>query len=215
VLPFENLSADPRQEYLCEGLTEEMIAQLGRLQPERLGVIARTSAMQYRTRDKDVEQIGAELGVDYIVEGSVRRGGNRVRITVKLIQVSDQTQLWAEAYDREPDDLLAVQREVAEAVARSIQLRLSAGARAQLERSAGVGGAAYELFLRGRHAWNRRDRSGLEQSVKFFEQAIAADPAFALAHVGLADAWIVLGDRHVLPSEVLGRGRPPRALTRL
>jgi hypothetical protein len=171
--------------------------------------------MQYRTRDKDVEQIGAELGVDYIVEGSVRRGGNRVRITVKLIQVSDQTQLWAEAYDREPDDLLAVQREVAEAVARSIQLRLSAGARAQLERSAGVGGAAYELFLRGRHAWNRRDRSGLEQSVKFFEQAIAADPAFALAHVGLADAWIVLGDRHVLPSEVLGRGRPPRALTRL
>jgi TolB-like protein/DNA-binding winged helix-turn-helix (wHTH) protein/Tfp pilus assembly protein PilF len=211
VLPFENLSADPRQEYLSDGLTEEMIAQIGRLQPERLGVIARTSAMQYRSRNKDVEQIGDELGVDFIVEGSVRRGQDRVRITVKLIQVSDQTQLWAEAYDRDPGDLLAVQREVAEAVARSIQLTLSAGAQALLERSAGVEGQAYELFLRGRHAWNRRDHAGLERSVEFFERAIEIDPDFALAHVGLADAWIVLGDRYRPPSEARPRIRAAAA----
>lgn len=127
VLPFENLSTDPAQDYLSDGLTEEMIAQLGLLQPDRLAVIARTSAMRYRAaRDKDIGEIGRELGADFVVEGSVRRGIDRVRITVKLIQVSDQTQLWAEAYDRPLRDLLEVQREVAEAVARAIELQLTA-----------------------------------------------------------------------------------------
>jgi TolB-like protein len=119
VLPFENLSGDPEQEYFSDGLTEEMIAKLGRLHPERLGVIARTTMMRYKGTKKSVPEIDGELNVDYLLEGSVRRDGGRVRITAQLIKVSDQTHLWAESYDRTVEDILAVQIEVAEKIARS------------------------------------------------------------------------------------------------
>jgi len=124
-LPFENLSGGKKHDYFSEGVTEEMITQLARLSPERLGVIARTSAMQYRSTDKSIRQIGCELGVSYVLEGSVRRSGNRVRIAAQLIQVSDETHLWAESYERDLDDILTLQGEVAHAVAREIKIKLA------------------------------------------------------------------------------------------
>jgi len=208
VLPFENLSTDPAQDYLSDGLTEEMIAQLGQLEPQRLAVIARTSAMRYRGRDKDIDEIGRELGADYVIEGSVRRGVDRVRITVKLIQVSDQTQLWAEAYDRPLQDLLTIQREVAQAVARSIELKLSPDFRERLEQAPAVDPEAYELFLQGRHFQNRRDRHSLERSVELFSQAVEREPGFALGYVGLSQAYIVLADHgHLAPAAALPKAR--------
>src|SRR5688500_3406242 len=132
VLPFQNLSGDQEQEYLTDGLTEEVIAELGRLNPKRLGVIARTSAMRYKLTDKSIETIGRELAVSHALEGSVRRAGNRVRVTAQLIQVSDQTQLWAESYERDVSDILALQADVARAVAREIGIQLTPRARQQL-----------------------------------------------------------------------------------
>jgi len=125
VLPFDTLSADPGLEYFSEGMTQEIIFHLARLHPRRLGVIARTSAMRYKHAGKTVEQIGAELGVDHVLEGSVRRAGKRVRITVQLIQVGDQTPLWLEMYDQEFRDLLTLQSHVAEAIAREIKSNLT------------------------------------------------------------------------------------------
>ncbi|TLY61532.1 MAG: CadC-family transcriptional regulator, partial [Gammaproteobacteria bacterium] len=122
VLPFENLSGGEKHDYFSEGLTEEMITQLARLNPDRLGVIARTSAMQYRSTNKSVQQIGRELRVSHLLEGSVRRAADRVRITAQLVRASDETHLWAEAYERSPHDILALQGEVARAIAREIQI---------------------------------------------------------------------------------------------
>ena len=124
VLPFENLTGDPEQEYFSDGLTEEMITQLGRLHPQGLSVIARTSSMQYKNRDAPIDQIGRELGVDYVLEGSARRDGNRVRISATLIQVRDQTQRWTDSFDRELTGILALQADVARAVAGSLALTL-------------------------------------------------------------------------------------------
>lgn len=208
VLPFQNLSADPEQEYLGEGLTEEMIAQLGRLQPERLAVIARTSAMKYKDPVRDIAAIGRDLGVDYVVEGSVRYAEGRVRITAKLIQTSDQTQLWAENYERDLQDMLSLQSEVARAIAAGIQITLTPQTEARLARAARVDPEAYELFLRGRFFWNKRDAEGLRRSIEYFEKAIERRPDYALAYVGIADAFIVLGDQGNAPAgEALPRAR--------
>jgi TolB-like protein/DNA-binding winged helix-turn-helix (wHTH) protein len=125
VLPFENFTAGERYDYFSDGLTEEMITELARLSPERLGVIARTSAMQFKSTAKSTAQIGSELGVSHVLEGSVRRAGERVRITAQLIRVSDESHLWAESYERGLHDVLAVQAEVARAVAREIQIKLT------------------------------------------------------------------------------------------
>src|SRR5262249_18263132 len=127
VLPFQNLTGDPSKEFVSDGLTEEMITQLGMLNPQRLGVIARTSAMTYKGNSKPIAQVGQELGVQYILEGSVRGWGDRVRISAQLIQVSDQTHLWAENYDRSPGDILALQSDVSQAIAREIRIKLTPG----------------------------------------------------------------------------------------
>src|SRR5215472_6493510 len=125
VLPFENLSREQDQDYLSDGLTEEMISQLGRINPEQSGVIARTSAMRYKSTPKSIQQIGGELGVNYIVEGSMRRAGSRVRITVQLIQAGDQTQLWSESYDRDFSDILHLELDFARSVAHEIKVMLA------------------------------------------------------------------------------------------
>src|SRR5205085_12453327 len=130
VLPFQNLSGDPEQDYFSDGLTEEMITQLGRLDPKQLGVIARTSAMSYKHSSKSVDQIGRELGVKYVLEGSARREAGRVRITAQLIQVSDQSHLWAAEYDRDPRSVLEVQTEVSSAIGSEIRLHLTPEQRA-------------------------------------------------------------------------------------
>jgi len=193
VLAFENLSGDPQQEYLSSGLTEELITQLGSLEPGRLGVIARTSAMQYKGSRKDVRQISRELGVDYVLEGSVRRDGERVRITAQLIQVKDQTHLWAKEYDRGLKDILGLESEVAGEVAREIRLRLTPAETARLAATHPVDPEAYEMYLKGRYFWNKRNEAAYLKAIEYFNQAISRDPEYARAYSGLADAYALLG----------------------
>lgn len=200
VLPLENLSVDPRQEYLADGLTEEIITQLARLSPRRLGVIARTSAMRYKRTSKGIDQIGRELRVDYVVEGSVRRSGNRVRITAQLIRVSDQTHVCAHAYERQLEDVLQLQSELASAIAREVQVELVPQAAAERR----LNPAAYEACLEARFLWNRRTRDGLYRALALFSQSIAQDPGYAPAFAGLADTYLVLLDyRYLEPAEAL------------
>jgi TolB-like protein/Flp pilus assembly protein TadD len=189
VLPFENLSGTPDHDYFSEGLTEEMITELGRLHPERLGVIARTSTMPYKGVNKSASVIAAELGVDYLLEGSVRREGDRVRITTQLIRASDQTHLWAQNYDRDLASALDVQSQVSRAVAGQIQLALEP---LQLRRSSATQNpAAHEAALRGRYFLERRTADGIRSARDAFERAVRLDPSYALAYVGLADAHIL------------------------
>jgi TolB-like protein/DNA-binding winged helix-turn-helix (wHTH) protein/Flp pilus assembly protein TadD len=211
VLPFENLSGDKEQEYFSDGLTEETIAQLGGLEPERLGVIARTSAMQYKGTNKRTDQIGRELGVDYILEGSVRRAGGRVRITAQLIQVSDQTHLWANSYERDLRDVLALQSEVAQAIAHRIQINLTPQQKARLSSPHSVNPDAYEAYLKGRFFWNKRYETadGLKKSVEYFQDAAQKDSDFALAYAGLADSYSLLGSNPI--DELPPREARPKA----
>lgn len=204
VLPFENLTADAEQDYFSDGLTEEMIAQLGRLHPQRLGVIARTSAMTYKDANKDIHRIGQELGVDYVLEGSVRREGDRLRITAQLIQVSDQTHLWAESYDRAQSAALAVQSEVAGRIARSLALELLP-ARDDRASSYTPRPEAHDAYLKGRYLWNKASVENLKKSVEYFHEAIEKDPQYARGYVGLADSYRLLGIFHaMLPRDAFG-----------
>lgn len=199
VLPLENLSGNPNEEYFSDGLTEEMITQLGRLQPDRLGVIARTSTMSYKGTKKRVDEIGRELHVDYLLEGSVRRDSGQVRISVQLIRISDQTHLWAQNYQRDLRDILALQSQVATAVAHEISVQLSAQGRAVLASTRAVEPHAHELYLRGRYHWNKRTEAELQKSIEYFQQAIQEDPAYAASYAALADAYNVMGNWGLLP----------------
>ncbi|MCI0621800.1 MAG: winged helix-turn-helix domain-containing protein [Acidobacteria bacterium] len=199
VLPFSNLDGDPEQDYFCDGMTEEMILQLSRLRPDTLGVIARTSAMQYRKTSKRADEIGRELDVQYILEGTIRRTGNRVRITAQLVQAADQTYLWAETYEREVADVFSIQSGVAQRIARSLALELLPAQQAALSRAPTASAEAYESYLRGRFHWNKRTPADLQKSVAFFQRATKLDPGFALAYAGLADAYNVLPYYGLLP----------------
>jgi len=189
VLPFQNLSGDPEQEYFSDGLTDEMITQLARLQPDRLGVIARTSAMQYKRTSKAIEQIGRELGVDYVVEGAVRREQERVRITAQLVKAGDRAHLWAETYDRQLSGILAVQAEVARAVALQVGLRLSGEQAGAPGPPPSVQPEAYLAYLMGRHHWHRLTPEDLEAAAGHFRRAVELDPGFASAWLGLSDSY--------------------------
>jgi TolB-like protein/tetratricopeptide (TPR) repeat protein len=202
VLPFENLSEGDRYDYFSDGLTEEMITQLARLSPEHLGVIARTSSMQFKSTTKTIAQIGSELGVSHVMEGSVRREGERVRITAQLIQVSDESHLWAQNYDRALHDVLQVQGEVARAVARETHIQLTPQQAQRIDPSQTriVDPQAYELYLRGRHFWNRRTEESIRKSIECFEEALRQDPRFASAHDGISDAHTMLACRGMAPT---------------
>jgi len=189
VLPFENLSNDREQEYFSDGMTDETIAQLGSAQPQQLAVIARTSAMHYKRTDKRLDQIGQELNVNHIVEGSVRRAGDRVRITAQLVRVSDQTHLWAHSYERDLRDMLALQSEVARAISDEIQVKLTPQHWARNVSALPANRQAYEAYLRGRYCWNRRTPEGIQKGIDYFQQAIAHDSSYALAYAGLADGY--------------------------
>jgi len=207
VLPLENLSADPEQEYFTDGMTDELIAHLSRVQPKRLGVIARTSAMRYKRSQKSIGEIGAELGVEFVLEGSVRRAGDRVRITTQLIQVSDQSHLWAETYDRQLADVFQVQDEVAAAVARALAGTLVSGAPStKAPKPSGpdpttTNSTAYEAYLKGRFCWNKRTSEGMRQGIEWFRKAIAADPNYAPAYSGLSDVYNITLTYMVLSGE--------------
>jgi len=202
VLPFENLTAGERYDYFSEGLTEEMITELARLSPERLGVIARTSAMQFKSTTKSIAQIGSDLGVSHVLEGSVRRAGERVRITAQLIRVSDESHLWAQSYERGLHDVLEVQADVARAVAREIQIKLTPHERRRLDgdKPRSINSQAYELYLRGRHFWYRRTEAGIRKSIECFEEALRYDPSFAAAYDGISDAHTMLACRGMTPA---------------
>jgi TolB-like protein/Flp pilus assembly protein TadD len=208
VLPFANLSGDPQQDYFSAGLTDEMITQLGRLDPERLGVIAETSSKL--VGGKPIADVGRTLDVQYALEGSVRRGGNQVRIDVQLIQVSDQTHLWADSYTGDIGDILRVQDEVAAAVASHIRVALPVGALA-LNGAKGTSHAinpqAYDEYLRGRFYWT--NRGDLHKSIDAYQAAIKKDPSYALAYAGLASAYALLGQ--VPYDDMLPRDAKPKA----
>ena len=200
VLPFENLTGDPGQEYFTDGLTEEMITQLGRVDPARLGVIARTSVMNYKGVRKPLNEVGRELGVEYVLEGSVRRDGGKVRVTAQLIQLSDQTHLWAQEYDRELRDILVIQSDISAEIASEIESELGAPrsrpARADAmtpERS-----EAYDSYLKGLYFFNKR--SAFPEAIRNFQQAVARDSHYASAYALLADSYTLMGAYDQLPA---------------
>jgi TolB-like protein/Tfp pilus assembly protein PilF len=202
VLPFENFTTGDKYDYFSDGLTEEMITEIARLSPERLGVIARTSAMQFKSTTKSIKQIGHELGISHVLEGSVRRAGERVRITAQLIRVSDESHLWAQSYERALDDVLEVQAEVAQAVAREVQVKLSPHDARRLypEKRRSIKPQAYEAYLRGRHFWYRRTEEGMRKSIECFQAALQHDPSFAAAYDGISDAHTMLACRGMTPA---------------
>jgi TolB-like protein/DNA-binding winged helix-turn-helix (wHTH) protein/Tfp pilus assembly protein PilF len=211
VLPFENLTGDPSQEYFSDGMTEEMIAQLGNLDPQHLGVIARTSVMHYKNGKTPLDQIGRELGVQYVLEGSVRRDADKVRITAQLIQMKDQSHLWSRRYDRELKSTLALQSEIAQQIAGEIQLALGRDTFALVAeppRQSFTSYEAYDLYLRGRYFWNKRTAAGFQQAIDYFQQAIAKDPGYARAYAGLADCYVLLAAfSGVPPAEPVQKAR--------
>jgi len=188
VLPFENLTGDPNKEYLADGLTEETISQLGRLNPEQLGVIARTSVMGYKHKDERLDQIGRDLSVQYVLENSLRQSGEHLRITSQLLQVKDQSHLWSHDYDYHAQDILTVQDDVAKAVAREIQLRLTAQQEAQLAGSQPVNPEAFDAYLQGHYFFERNTDKDTDMAAKYYERATQLDPSYALAWVGLSRA---------------------------
>jgi TolB-like protein/DNA-binding winged helix-turn-helix (wHTH) protein/Tfp pilus assembly protein PilF len=203
VLPFDNLTGDAGQEYFSDGLTEEMITQLGGSNPRRMGVIARTSVMQYKHKPENIARIAQELGVQYILEGSVRRNSDRVRITAQLIRASDQTHVWAREYDREPNDVLLVQLQIAQDIAGEINVALDGANKNDQPARAGLSPSAYQaynLYLKGRYSWNKRTLPGFRQAVKFFEQSISTYPNYARAYAGLADAYAMMATYGQVPA---------------
>jgi TolB-like protein/Flp pilus assembly protein TadD len=198
VLPFENVGADPEKEYFSDGLTEEMIAQLGRLNPHELGVIARTSAMRYKRTTKGIDAIGGELGVAYVLEGSVRQIGSRVRVTAQLVQVTDQTPVWSDTLERSVGDILALQSEIAQAIATQVGIELTPRGQQRLADSRAIHSEAYDAYLKGRYFWKRRSREALQKSAEYFTRAIVIDSAYAPAYSGLADVHLTQLDYNYL-----------------
>ena len=189
VLPIRNLTGDPAQEYFADGLTEEMITQLGHLQPEGLSVIARTSSMRYKNSSKGMAEIGGELGVDYVLEGSARREDNRVRISATLVRVRDHTQQWSDSFDRELSGILALQSDLARGVASSLALTLLPEQQAALANAKAVNPEVYDAILKGRSHALRLTRADLDTAEQYFALALSKDPAAAQAYVGLASVW--------------------------
>lgn len=191
VLPFANMSPDPEQAYFGDGIAEEILNALTQLGD--LNVAARTSSFAYRDRSIDIREMGRRLGVGHVLEGSVRRSGDRVRVTAQLVATDDGYHLWSGTFDRTYDDIFAIQDEVTEAVVEALRVELLDRERDRLSRAGTESTEAYELYLKGRHFWHRRYQVGLETSVECFERALAIDPEFALAHAGLSNALVVMG----------------------
>jgi len=188
VLPFQNLTGDPNKEYLADGLTEETISQLARLNPEQLGVIARTSVMGYKHKDERLDQIGRDLSVQYVLENSLRESGNHIRLTAQLIQVKDQTHLWAQDYDYPAKDILNVEDDVAKAVAREIRVRLTSKQQAELAQPHPVNPEAFDAYMQGYYHFERDTDKDTDMAAKYYERATQLDPSYALAWVGLSRA---------------------------
>jgi TolB-like protein/DNA-binding winged helix-turn-helix (wHTH) protein/Flp pilus assembly protein TadD len=189
VLPFENLTGDAQREYLADGLAEETIASLGQIDPDRLSVLGRTSTMAYKGTQKSLAAIDNELGVDYLVESSLRAEGGRLRITSRLIRLRDEVQVWSASFDREPTSMLGLQRELSTAIAEQIRLRLSPERLAALSRRQTENPEAYDLYLRGLTFASQRTPAATRQAIEYYERTTATDPAYALAWAGISAAY--------------------------
>jgi TolB-like protein/DNA-binding winged helix-turn-helix (wHTH) protein len=186
VLPFENLTGDPNKDYLADGLTEETISQLGQLNPEQLGVIARTSVMGYKHKDERLDQIGRDLSVQYVLENSLRESGNHIRLTAQLIQVKDQTHLWSKDYDYPAKDILSIEDDVAKALAHEIRVRLTSQQQAELAQSHSPSPEAFDAYLHGYYFFERNTNKDTDMAAQYFERATQLDPSYALAWVWLS-----------------------------
>jgi TolB-like protein/Flp pilus assembly protein TadD len=191
VLPLANLSGDPLQDFFADGMTDELISYL--LKIEALHVSSRTSVMNYKSAGKALRDIARELDVTWVVEGTVLQSGGRVRISVRLIEGATEKHLWAETYEKDMRDVLALQSEVAGDISREIRVKLTPPEKAKLAQSRTVNPEAYQDYLRGRYFWNKRTGEALKKAREYFEQAIEKDPSYAPAHSGLADAYALMG----------------------
>ena len=206
VLPFENRSGDPAQEYFADGMTDALITDLAQI--GALRVISRTSAMRFKGAGKAVPEIAGELGVDAVVEGSALRAGDRVRITVQLVEAASDHTLWAKNYERDLTDILSLQGEVARSIADEIRVQVTPAEIARLAPKGPVNPVAHVAYLRGRHLWNRWSDGALRESLARYQEALAADPSYALAYAGLADSYAVLGNTNAMsPADAYPRAR--------
>ncbi len=197
VLPFTDLSPKKDQEYFCDGLAEEIINALNKIKDLR--VVARTSAFSFKGKELDISKVGKQLNVDTVLDGSVRKAGNRLRITAQLINIIGDYHLWSEKYDRDMEDIFAIQDDISQAIVTKLKIKLIGDERALLTKRYTENLKAYHLYLKGRHFWNKRTKQSLKQSIGYFQQAIKIDPDYALAYAGLADAYNILGSYEMLP----------------
>jgi TolB-like protein/DNA-binding winged helix-turn-helix (wHTH) protein/Tfp pilus assembly protein PilF len=202
ILPFENLTGDPAQEYVADGMTEEMISRMGGLDPEHIGVIARTSAMNYKGTHKSASEIARELGVSYLLEGSIGHVGDRVRVTAQLIQASDQTHMWSSEYDSDLGNLLQLESDVAGAIAQQVRIKLVAGTPARYTQK--VLPESQVAYLRGLADWNLRTHQSITDATEEFKRAIAIDPNYALPYAALARCYAI--------GPIFGVGSPPETM---
>ncbi len=206
VLPLEDLSGDPAHDYFADGMTEALITDLAKI--KALRVISRTSAMQYKGVRKPVPQIARELNVDAVIEGSVLRSGDRVRITAQLIDAASDQHLWAESYERDFRDILSLQSEIARQIANEVKVTLSPQERARLGRARQVNPETHELYLKGRYHWNKRSEEGGKKALSYFQQAIESDPTYAQGYAGLADSYNILGYYNAIsPEDAYPKGK--------
>ena len=193
VLPFRNLSADPQQQFVSDGMTEELLLQLANLQPQRLGVIARTTTMTYKDSNKRVDEIGRELGVDYIVDGAVQRDGDILHVTANLVEVKSQRQVWGRHYQQASKDISLLESDIASSIAEQIHLQLTPQQRAKLTNPPAVNPAAWDEYLQGTYLVRKFNEADVLKGMEHYRRAIQLDPGYARPHVGLADAYFILG----------------------
>jgi TolB-like protein/DNA-binding winged helix-turn-helix (wHTH) protein/tetratricopeptide (TPR) repeat protein len=205
VLPLENLSGDPSQEYFVDGMTDGLIASLARLGNMR--VISRTSVMQYKGVKKPLPEIARELRVDAVLEGSVMRSGDRVRITAQLIDAGSDQHLWAQSYDRDVTNVLGLQGEISRTIADEIRIKLTPQQGSELAKAIRVDAEVQENYLKGRYHLNKGDQGEIQKGIEYFSQALAKDPRHARSYAGLADSYVALSDYYVSPSEILPKAR--------
>jgi serine/threonine-protein kinase len=205
VLPLENFSRDPEQEYFADGMTEALITDLSKI--SALRVISRTSVMQYKGVKRPLPEIAKALQVDAVIEGSVERVGDRVRITAQLIQAANDKHLWAESYDRDLREVLALQDQVARQIATAVQVKLTPQERERLSSGGPTNSEAYQLYLLGRYHWNKGTQQELTKSMEYYQQALAKDPNYALAYAGLADSYSSLSDWYLPPRQVMPQAK--------
>ncbi|HLQ06279.1 MAG TPA: FimV/HubP family polar landmark protein [Nitrososphaerales archaeon] len=213
ILPFNNLSPDPNDRYFADGITEELISTVSKI--GELSVISRSSAMRYRDTALSMEQVGRELGVDAILEGSVRKAGNKVRIAAQLIEVDTDRYVWSQSYDRDLNDVFQVQGEIAEQVAQGLKVQLLTKEKEKLGTKETQSPEAYNLYLKGRYFWNERTQEGVKKAIKYFEEALASDPNFARAYTGLADSYMILADYRWMASTEAGEKARQNAIRAL